>query len=94
MRVTDTRVSNGDVVSLGEVHDAHTEMPQGGGLRVIVAHSGESTEYVVLRLDASDGTDVNVPQHATVLSVESGRGLIDASVWVLVPRDAYGGGSE
>lgn len=89
MRITKEHVSNGAVLELGDVRDVDTEQARGGGLRVVIAHSGETEKYALVRFDAAGGTDVDVPEGSHVLSVESGRGMIDASLWVLIPFSEY-----
>lgn len=90
MKLLDTRLTSGDVVSVGEVEATETEQPNGGGLRIIAVHSGEeTTEYVALRFTASESGELDLPDSAEVLSVEDGTGFANPSVWVLVPKSDY-----
>lgn len=91
VEIRDTVVENGHVVELSEVLAAETSLTRGGSLRIIAACTGEPPSYVVLRSHAADGEEVDVPEDAQVLSVEDGTGMSAPSVWLLVPRDAYGG---
>lgn len=94
IQLTDRRLEAGDVVELGAVQDSETSVGRGGGLHLIAAWDGEATEYVVLRFHAADGEAVNAPEGSQVLAVESGSGMSNPSLWLLVPRDAYGGAEE
>lgn len=94
IHVTDRRLGAGDTVELGAVQDSETNVGRGGDLHLIAAWKGETTEYVVLRFHAADGETIDAPEVSQVLTVESGSGMASPSIWMLVPRDAYGGAEE
>lgn len=92
VHVTESRLEAGDTVELGDVQDSDTSVGRGGGLHMIAAWEGEATEYVVLRFHAGDGEAIEAD--GQVLAVTDGTGMSNPTVWMLVPKDTYGGGFE
>lgn len=92
MKVTDVKVREGDRIKIGDVETSNVREGMNGALEVRAVWDGEPDEYAVLTSHVADGEDVEVPDGGDVLSIESGRGLANARVWIAVPTDAYGGG--
>jgi len=87
VHVTERRLEAGDTVELGNVQDSETTAKRGGGLHLIAAWEGEAESYVVLRFHATDGEVVETD--GQVLTVESGSGMSNPAVWMLIPTEEY-----
>lgn len=85
MRVTDTTVSAGDVIELGET--VETVDLEGSHLRAVT--SGPSNEHVVLREPLNDGDTLDVPRESVVLGVTDGPGMASDTLLVAVPTGCY-----
>ena len=95
MRLLHRRVSAGDTIQFGQVHQKDTEK-QGTNLDVRMIHSGSENEYVVIREDVErDEPDFEPPEGSHFLGMDRNSHKTNLThLFFAVPLEQYGGGSE
>lgn len=92
MRTTRRHLKRGDTVILGNVQASKVRKTTGRGILLLAAWDGEPTEYIVVTTHFSDGDEINT-EGGQVLAITEGRNQANPQAWILVPADAYAGGS-
>jgi len=89
------RVSAGDTIRFGTVHETDTEK-SGSNLDVRMIHSGNESEYVVIREDVErDEPEFEPPNGSHFLGMDRNDHKVNLThLFFAVPLEQYGGGSE
>jgi hypothetical protein len=95
MKLLHRRVSAGDTIQFGTVHEKSAEK-NGSNVDIRLIHSGEESEYVVIRENVDrDDPEFEPPNGSHFLGLTRNSNMVNRShIFFAVPLEQYGGGSE
>ena len=92
MRLLHRRITQGDTLSFGEVHEKSAEK-NGSNLDIRLIHSGEESEYVVVREDVEkQNPEFKPPECSQFLGMSRNSNMVNLThLYFGVPLEQYGG---
>jgi beta-galactosidase beta subunit len=92
MRLLLRRVKQGDTIRFGEVHEKTVEK-NGQNLDLRMIHSGEESEYVVVREDVEkQNPEFDAPERSQFLGMNRNSHKVNLThLYFAVPIEQYGG---